>query len=163
MGGGQATGCAPIIQTHGYAPDDTVVAEIGVGQDTRGSVRRKIGRPSSTGVFDESGWYYVSTTIEEYLYHGPKVIDRRVVVIEFGDNDVVTAVNSYGLEDGRIIDLQTRTTPTHGRKLTILQQLLGNLGRIRGEQAPADIDTVHGPDRDDAATEGLHRSPGFIR
>jgi outer membrane protein assembly factor BamE (lipoprotein component of BamABCDE complex) len=131
--GAAAAGCAPIVQTHGYAPDETLVAEITAGQDTRGSVQRRIGRPSATGVFDDSGWYYVATTVEEYLYHGPKVVDRRVVAIEFGENDVVTAVNSYGLEDGRIIDLQTRTTPTHGRKLTILQQLLGNLGRIRGE------------------------------
>jgi outer membrane protein assembly factor BamE (lipoprotein component of BamABCDE complex) len=62
------------------------------------------------------------------------VIDRRVVAIEFDQNDIVTAMNEYGLEDGRVIDLQTRTTPTHGRKLTILQQLLGNIGRFSGDE-----------------------------
>ena len=49
-------------------------------------------------------------------------------------NDVVASVNTYGMEDGRVIDLQTRTTPTHGRKLTVMQQVLGNIGKITGEQ-----------------------------
>ncbi|MFQ5566514.1 MAG: outer membrane protein assembly factor BamE, partial [Paracoccaceae bacterium] len=73
-------------------------------------------------------------TVEQYLYHEPAVTDRRVVSVQFDANDVVSGVNVYGLEDGRIIDLQTRTTPTHGRELTILQQLLGNLGTLTGEQ-----------------------------
>jgi outer membrane protein assembly factor BamE (lipoprotein component of BamABCDE complex) len=134
MLGGAAAGCAPVIENHGYAPDDALLAEISVGQDTRGSVQRKIGRPSSTGVFNDADWYYVSTTVEKYMYHAPKVIDRRIVALEFAQNDVLSAVDTYGVEDGRIIDLQTRTTPTYGRRLTILQQLLGNLGTISGDQ-----------------------------
>ena len=132
LGGGLA-GCAPVVEKHGYSPDDESVAAITVGQDTKGSVRRKIGRPSSTGVFSGQGWYYVSTTIERHTYHAPKVTDRRVVAVEFDPNEIVTSVNTYGLEDGRVIDLQTRVTPTHGRKLTILQQMLGNLGRFNEE------------------------------
>jgi outer membrane protein assembly factor BamE (lipoprotein component of BamABCDE complex) len=131
---GGLSGCSPVVKNHGYAPDDELLAEIAAGQDTRGSVRRKIGRPSSTGVFTETGWYYISTTIEEYMYNAPKVSDRRVVSVQFDANDVVAAVNVYGVEDGRIINLQTRTTPTYGRELTILQQLLGNLGTLTGEQ-----------------------------
>jgi outer membrane protein assembly factor BamE (lipoprotein component of BamABCDE complex) len=134
MLGGGLSGCAPVVKKHGYAPDDELLAGISAGQDTRGSVRRKIGRPSTTGAFTDSGWYYVSTTVEQDMYKAPKVSERRVVAVEFDANDVVAAVNIYGLEDGRVIDLQTRTTPTHGRKLTILQQVLGNLGTLTGEQ-----------------------------
>jgi outer membrane protein assembly factor BamE (lipoprotein component of BamABCDE complex) len=134
MLGGAVSGCAPVVNNHGYAPDDELLAGISAGQDTRGSVRRKIGRPSTTGVFTDTGWYYVSTTIEQDMYRAPKVTDRRVVAVEFDSNDVVAGVNVYGVEDGRVIDLQTRTTPTHGRKLTVLQQILGNLGTLTGEQ-----------------------------
>ena len=134
MLGGAVAGCAPVVRNHGYAPDDELLTEITAGQDTRGSVRRKIGRPSTTGVFTDAGWYYVSTTIEQDMYKAPKVSGRRVVAVEFDTNDVVAAVNVYGVEEGRIIDLQTRTTPTHGRKLTILQQVLGNLGTLTGDQ-----------------------------
>ena len=134
MIGGGLSGCSAEVKNHGYAPDDALLAGITAGTDTRGSVRRKIGRPSTTGVFTETGWYYVATTVEHYLYNAPEVIGRRVVSVQFDANDVVTGVNVYGLEGGRVIDLQTRTTPTHGRKLTILQQMLGNFGTLTGEQ-----------------------------
>lgn len=134
MLGGTATGCAPAIKNHGYAPDDALLADITVGEDTRSSVQRKIGRPGMNGIFNDTGWYYVASTVRHYTYHAPKVIDRRIVAVEFTPDEVVSAVNTYGIEDGRVIDLQTRTTPTYGRKLTILQQLLGNLTAVSAEQ-----------------------------
>ena len=134
MIGGGLSGCAAEIKNHGYAPDDELLAGITAGTDTRGSVRRKIGRPSTTGVFTDTGWYYVATTVEHHSFYEPEVTGRRIVAVRFGANDVVSGVNVYGLEDGRVIDLQTRTTPTQGRELTIMQQLLGNLGTLTGEQ-----------------------------
>ncbi len=124
--------CSPVIENHGYTPQEEELAEIRVGQDTRGSVRRKIGRPGATGIFTEEGWYYVSSQVEHLTYHEPTVIDRNVVAIVFDEQDVVASVNRYGLDEGRIIDLETNVTPTYGRELTIIGQLLGNIGAITG-------------------------------
>lgn len=127
---GLMAGCAPVMQNHGYAPVAEELAEIRAGQDTRGSVRRKIGRPGGTGIFTDEGWFYVASQVEHFTFYAPEVIDRRVVAILFDERDIVRSVNSYGLEDGRIIDLETNTTPTFGRELTILEQAFGNLGVI---------------------------------
>ena len=126
-------GCEAVYRVHGYTPVEEDLNQIRVGQDTRGSVRRKIGRPGGNGIFTNEGWYYVSTEVEHYTYHAPKVIDRQVVAILFDQNDVVASVNRYGLEDGKVIDLETRTTPTYGRRLTILEQAFGNIG-VLGEE-----------------------------
>lgn len=126
-------GCSPVISTHGYAPPEAELAQVEVGVDTRGSVRRKIGRPGLGGVFTDDGWYYVSSTVEKLTWHAPRVIDRRVVAITFDETETVASINRYGLEDGKIVDLETRTTPTRGRQLTVLQQLLGNIGNISAE------------------------------
>ena len=131
--GAVLAGCSPVVSTHGYAPPDAELEEIVVGQDTRGSVRRKIGRPGLDGIFTDEGWYYVSTTIERLTWHAPEVTDRRVVAIRFDESDTVASINRYGLEDGRIVDLETRTTPTRGRELTILQQVLGNIGNLSAD------------------------------
>lgn len=136
--GAAILGCSPVISTHGFAPPDEQLSEIAVGQDTRGSVRRKIGRPGLDGVFTDEGWYYVSSTVERLTWHEPKVTDRRIVAIAFDENDTVTAINRYGLDDGRLVDLETRTTPTRGRDLTVLQQLLGNIGNISADQVLQD-------------------------
>ncbi|MEM6972453.1 MAG: outer membrane protein assembly factor BamE [Pseudomonadota bacterium] len=119
-----------MVTSHGYSPPDEVVATILPDVDTRGSVRRKIGRPGATGVFTEDGWYYVSTTIEKEAFYAPEVTDRRIVAVTFDERDRVVAVDRFGLEDGQFVDLETRTTPTFGRQLTLLQQVLGNIGAI---------------------------------
>lgn len=123
-------GCAPVVRNHGYTPVDEDLSQVRVGQDTRGSVRRKIGQPGTTGIFTEEGWYYVSTQMEHYTYHQPKVIEREVVAVLFDQNDVVADVKRYGLEHGRIVDLETNTTPTYGRRLTVLEQAFGNIGVV---------------------------------
>lgn len=133
---GQAA-CSPVTNRHGYVPQEEQLAGIVAGIDTRGSVRRKIGRPGMGGIFGDDGWYYVSTTIEKRAFYAPEVVDRTVIAVTFDDVGVVRSVNQFGLEDGRVVDLETRTTPTFGQQLTILQQLLGNIGAI-------DADTITG-------------------
>ena len=125
-----AAGCSPVVRNHGYAPPPEELADLRVGLDTRASVQSKIGRPAGTGIFTDDGWYYVSSKVEHLTYHAPEVVDRRVVELLFDQDDVLASVQEYGLEDGRVIDLETRTTPTHGRQLTILEQAFGNIGVI---------------------------------
>ncbi len=45
---------------------------------------------------------------------------------------MVTSVRRYGLGDARSIEPVERSTSTGGKKLTILQQLVGNIGRFTG-------------------------------
>ena len=131
---GAAAACAPVIRSHGYTPVPEQLARVESGVDTRGSVQRKIGRPAMDGLFASGEtWYYVSSTVREESYKAPRVIDRKVVAVRFDGSGLVTGVNSYGMEDGRVIDLATRTTPTHGSQLSILQQLFGNIGASSGE------------------------------
>ena len=49
-------------------------------------------------------------------------------------NGLVSDVAEYGLEDGRVVAIADRETPTRGRELTFLEQLLGNVGRLPTEQ-----------------------------
>jgi hypothetical protein len=41
----------------------------------------------------------------------------------------VETVNTYTLKDGKVIAFNGRETPTRGREMTILEQLLGSVGR----------------------------------
>jgi outer membrane protein assembly factor BamE (lipoprotein component of BamABCDE complex) len=125
-----ASGCSPTVRNHGYTPLPEELAELQVGLDTRFSVQSKIGRPGGTGIFTDNGWYYVSNKVERLTYHAPEVVDRKVVELLFDQNDVLASITEYGLEDGRVIDLETKTTPTYGRQLTILEQAFGNIGVI---------------------------------
>ena len=47
---------------------------------------------------------------------------------------MVTGIKRYGLQDGRVIDLETRTTGTGGREMGVVEQLFGNLLNLDAQQ-----------------------------
>lgn len=130
---GATSACAPTIQVHGYVPPDADVARIRPGFDDTGSVEKLLGRPSSSGVLADSAWYYVQSTVQNYTYHAPQVIDRKVLAVNFDQRGVVQEVRRYGLADGRIIALDPDTTATGGRQLGVLEQLFGNVLNLDAE------------------------------
>jgi outer membrane protein assembly factor BamE (lipoprotein component of BamABCDE complex) len=128
------SGCEATVSTHGTPMTRIEEAQITPGVDTRGSVIRQLGRPSSTGLIDGERWYYVSTIMEQETYHAPRIVDRQVVAVAFDETGVVTAVNRFGMEDGVPVALRAETTPTYGRELTFAQQMFGNVGRVSPDQ-----------------------------
>lgn len=126
--------CEPVRQTHGYVPAEAHIKRIAVGEDSRADVVSKIGRPSTTAAFENDEWYYISRTTQTRAFFAPEATEQKVMVISFDADGTVSALDRYALEDGQVIDLVTRTTPTRGKRLTFLQQLLGNVGRFTPAQ-----------------------------
>ncbi len=133
--------CSPIKESHGYTPRTDELDQISAGVDTRATVERKLGRPSTLGAVEDDVWLYISQQTETIAFYEREIVDQRVVLVAFDEAGRVTEVARYGLEDGRIIDVVTRETPTGGRRLTILQQAFANVGRFTGENAlsPGDV------------------------
>ena len=131
---GLLSACNPTLRSHGFRYTDGEVPEILVGQDTQASVLATLGNPSTRGVFEEQTWYYISATRETLAYRRPDTRDRRIIAVRFDEAGTVSAVEEFGLEDGRVVAAVGRETPTRGRELTILEQILGNVGRLPTEQ-----------------------------
>jgi outer membrane protein assembly factor BamE (lipoprotein component of BamABCDE complex) len=49
-----------------------------------------------------------------------KVVDQRVVAVYFDKKRRVERLANYGLQDGKIFDFVSRTTPTAGQELSYL-------------------------------------------
>jgi len=136
-----AAACEPVRQTHGYVPAEAYVKRITIGQDSRADVVSKIGRPSTSATFENDEWYYISRTTETRAFYAPEATEQKVMVVAFDADGTVNAIDRYALADGQVVDLVTRTTPTRGKRLTFLQQLLGNIGRFNptdllGDESP---------------------------
>ncbi len=129
-----ASACNPVLRSHGYRYTTQDVPEILVAEDTESSVLSRLGNPSTRGTFEDNTWYYISATRESLAYLRPATRDRRIIAVTFDENGVVSDVSEYGLEDGRVVAYADRETPTRGRELTFLEQLLGNVGRLPTEQ-----------------------------
>ena len=122
--------CTPLTTYTGFQAVDAKPTDIKPGEDTKSTVMSKLGSPSATSTFDPNLWYYVTQVTERIAFYNPRVASREVVALNFDkDNERVLAVNSYTLKDGKVIAFNGRETPTRGRELTILEQLLGNVSR----------------------------------
>jgi outer membrane protein assembly factor BamE (lipoprotein component of BamABCDE complex) len=128
------TACTPQFRNHGYVPPDEELALIEVGVDTRDSVAEKVGRPSTSGLLNDTGWYYVQSRWQTVGPREPREIDRQVVAITFTPEGQVTDVGRYGLEDGQVITLSRRVTTSNVQGAGFIRQLLGNIGGLRAEQ-----------------------------
>jgi outer membrane protein assembly factor BamE (lipoprotein component of BamABCDE complex) len=125
-----ATGaCTPISTYSGFQAIDARPTDVKVGEDTKSTVMAKLGTPSATSTFDPNTWFYISQLTDKVAFYKPRVAMRDVVAINFNkDTEQVASVNTYTLKDGKVIAFNGRETPTRGREMSILEQLLGNVG-----------------------------------
>ena len=122
--------CSPRVDVRGNLPDSEVVDTIKVGQSTKDIVQELLGTPSTIATTDNEVWYYIGEKTETVAFFSPTVLDRRVLEIRFDENARVTQVARYGLEDGKDVSLVGRETPTRGKELGFVEQLIGNIGRF---------------------------------
>ena len=111
-------------------PRPTSSPKFSPGRTTRDQVVKILGTPSSTGVFNDKSWYYISRKTKQVAFFNPDVLDQQVYVVNFDGNGVVASVDHKDLKDGREIEPAPGATPAPGRELTFLEQMLGNIGRF---------------------------------
>ncbi|WP_426042269.1 outer membrane protein assembly factor BamE [Brevundimonas sp. TWP2-3-4b1] len=142
-----AVACAPVVGNHGFQVIDVNPKDIVIGTDTKSTVLAQLGSPSAVSTFEDNIWYYISQTTERYTYNRPQVSQRSVTAITFNEaDDKVAEVRNLNLEDGQQIAMERRETPTRGRQLTILEQLLGNVGRGQLPRTDEDVPGQRRPD-----------------
>ncbi|MXQ07090.1 outer membrane protein assembly factor BamE [Alphaproteobacteria bacterium GH1-50] len=122
--------CATLEDRHGYIPEQSSLDTIVVGRDTQDTVALLIGRPGTTGVIQDTGWYYVRSDYERFLWREPVEVDREVVAISFTGSGVVSNIERFGLEDGRIVALNRRVTDSNIEGVSFLRQLFSNFGNL---------------------------------
>ena len=136
-------GCTPLTSYSGFQAIEARPADMKVGEDSKSTLMEKLGSPSTISTFAPNTWYYVSQTTDRVAFYMPRVIKRDVIAIKFNPADEkVASVNTFTLKDGKVIAYNGRETPTRGREMTILEQLLGNVGR--GGLLPQDDQNVPG-------------------
>jgi outer membrane protein assembly factor BamE (lipoprotein component of BamABCDE complex) len=127
---GALGGCSPITTYSGFQAIDSSPKDVKAGVDTKSAVRAKLGSPSAVSTFDPNVWFYVAQVKQRLAFQTPRVTSREVVAIQFNkDSEMVESVNTFSLKDGKVIAFNDRETPTRGREMTILEQLLGSVGR----------------------------------
>lgn len=123
-------GCTPKIDVRGNLPDPERLSEIVPGEQSRAEIEEILGTPSSVAVFDQETWLYVSQRTETVAFFEPEVKERKVIILKFDKDGIVSTIETLSAENGKNIQPVDRTTPTAGNEFTLIDQLFGNLGRF---------------------------------
>ena len=130
-------GCAISEDQRGHLPDPEKLAQIQPGNTTKEQVVRILGSPSSASTFDDNVWYYISRRVKQVAFFKPDVLDQQVYIVDFDDKGVVKDIGHKTLADAEHITPAPGATPSPGRELSFMEQLLGNIGRFGGSSAGA--------------------------
>ena len=113
--------------TQGYIVDQEALDLVPVGS-SREQVLLALGTPTTTATFDNEAFYYISQRrVKRAAFMTAEIIDRRIFAVYFGEDERVANIAQYGLQDGRVFDFISKTTPTGGTRDSFIGQLLSGL------------------------------------
>lgn len=128
--GAAAAACSPTVDHRGYLAKAGAFDSIRQGM-SKTEVEAVLGSPSTTASVNVQGdsYYYISSITEQRAFLTPTERSRQVIAVRFDQGDQVASFGQYGLDDGKVVSINERTTPTSGRELTVLQQIFSNFGK----------------------------------
>ncbi|MGO4705387.1 outer membrane protein assembly factor BamE [Microvirga sp. 2MCAF38] len=107
----------------GYIVDENALATVKKGMSAD-QVLQILGTPSTVSTVGNKNWYYISQKSRRTLqFMGETVVDQRVTAVYFDKGLKVERVALYGLEEGKVFDFISRTTPSGGEESSFLGQL----------------------------------------
>ncbi len=114
-------------RTQGYSIPTSAMEQIRPGQ-SEDLVIAVLGSPQTKSNFEkESAFYYVETKIEETAFGLSTVKSRTVLAIYFDKSRRVKDKAVYGLEDGKLVTIETRRTPSFGEDRTFIESLIASI------------------------------------
>lgn len=121
---GLVAGCSPEINHRGYYPKPGALSQVAEGMP-KSEVEGILGSPSTTASINFQGdsYYYITSITQGRSFLEPKEVKREVIAVRFDQQDQVTSVAQYALEDGRIININSRKTVIPGAEFSILKEL----------------------------------------
>ncbi len=123
--------CSPIRDNNGNLLRADLLQTIEPGKHSREQVRQVLGSPSARTTFgDNKAWYYIGKRTETTAFLEPEVLEHQVIEIRFGDDDRVSGIRKLDASKaGKPVPV-ARVTPARGNEFTILEHIIGNIGRF---------------------------------
>ncbi len=115
----------------GYQVDQELVSQIKIGSTTKQQALATLGSPSTTSTVGGDAWYYIGQKMHRSLAFMPvQMTDQHVLAVYFDKSGKVARVANYGMQDGKVFDYVSRTTPTGGTEPDFLRNIMSGLLRF---------------------------------
>ena len=121
----------------GLSLSSSIFQKLIIGTSTKNQVKKNLGKPLMIDTQKEETWIYFSQKIEKFAFFEPKLSSRKVILLSF-KNNILIKKESYSQKDSKIIEISTKKVISGGRKLTVLQQIFGNIGNFSSQNFQQD-------------------------
>ncbi len=122
-----AGGCIAQHFERGYMIPDGALEQIPIGASQE-QVLVVLGTPSTVATISGEVFYYISQRTQQVSFMPQKVVDQRVVAVYFDKDRRVQRLAHYGMQDGKVFDFVSRTTPAGGQEMSYLIYLFKVVG-----------------------------------
>jgi outer membrane protein assembly factor BamE (lipoprotein component of BamABCDE complex) len=127
-------GCAPGFWTYepqvrGNIVDADQLKQLVPGTSTQADATALLGSPTTKGAFDPNTWIYIGQVTRPQIAAFQKVEKQDVVVLSFSGSGVLQKVEQRNGKDALPAPMLAGATPSPGSNPSIIQQVLGNVGR----------------------------------
>ena len=118
------------MDTRGHSAEAVDLKQIIIGQAGPEDVTALLGSPTTTSNFGEDIWYYITQKQERVGIFAPEVTEQHIIAVQFDADKKVKELGEFTKEDGKPVQMVSKTTPTEGHSVTFMEQMMGNLGRF---------------------------------
>ena len=130
-------GCSKIVEHNGIPTNEEKFQKLDIGKSTKSQVKKILGDPLIIDNKFEETWIYFSQKIEKVAFFEPKLSSRKVILLSF-KNNILIKKETFSQKDSKIIEISTKKVISGGRKLTVLQQIFGNIGNFSSQNFQQD-------------------------
>jgi len=131
-------------QVRGDKIDPDQLKQLVPGTSTQADVTAALGSPTAKETFNDRNWLYISQVTRPQIAGTQSVLDQEVYVLTFDSRGVLTGMAKRTKDDAQPVSIVSRTTPSPGTEASVLQQLLGNVGRFSAGSSPGSVGSQGG-------------------
>ena len=114
-------------KARGYEISDDAVKQIRPGQSAA-LVTAVLGSPQATNSFaSDTAWYYIGEKVQQTAFGLELSKQRTVLAVYFDKNNKVINTERLGIQDGKVVNIDTRRTPSYGQDRTFLESILSSI------------------------------------
>ena len=124
------TGCSATFKNHGHTPSKVEVEQLLIGKDSKQSVKKMFGPPSSLGLVGDDKWFYLSTKVRYSAYRTPEIVTRKLVAFTFANNGDLENIEVFQLDNQEVIVLSRRVTDSGIKGISLIRQILSSAGNF---------------------------------
>lgn len=118
------------ISQKGYIFDDSDLSNINVGLTNRENALQYLGCPLNKSNFDKNIWIYYSYKTKEVLFFKPKLMEQKVLVLEFdNETDILKNMSLYKINSSGY-ELIKGTGEVGEEKENVIKDIFKNIGQV---------------------------------